>query len=365
MNVKSSVQVLNDLTYSLTHPQKRIWYMEKIFPGTSLANIGGPVRIKGAVNNQWLEQAIHTFIGQNEGLRLQLGELDGEASQMVKAYDGLPLDFKDFSKEVNPEAAFWSWVHREASKPFQLLNAKLYYFALFRISDEDNGYFVKCHHILSDGWSNQLLTSQIAQFYTKLANGEVLDKEAKAPSYLQYVGEGDQYFSSSRFSKSKQFWNDKFKVLPEGLIQSSVNSTEGKRYLMQPGTEISLRIQAVANELGISLNTFFVLAYLIYMYKTTQQSDLVVGTPVLNRSGKREKSMYGMFTSTMPFRFELDANATVNATLKLVQKGLMECYFHQRYPYDLLSQDLELKKRGTINCFRRVSIITIRNFSRR
>lgn len=33
------------ILYSLTHPQKRIWYIEKIYPGTSLYNIGDPIKL--------------------------------------------------------------------------------------------------------------------------------------------------------------------------------------------------------------------------------------------------------------------------------------------------------------------------------
>ncbi|WP_195576560.1 non-ribosomal peptide synthetase [Paenibacillus sp. 1001270B_150601_E10] len=346
MSVTTSVQVLSDVTYPLTHPQKRIWYMEQIFPGTSIANIGGPVRIKGEVDFALLEQAIHAFIRRHEGLRIQLVDRDGDALQRVKDEEEQPLDFFDFSREPDPEASFWSWVDSEARKPIPLVNTKLYYFAMFRLSNEDNGYLVKIHHIISDGWSNQLTTSQIAELYAQLLNGETIAAAPEPPSYVEYVQASDRYLTSPRFSKSKQFWHDKFKTIPEGVTQATISSTEGRRYTLQLDPERSQRIQSWTNEAGISLNTFFVLAYLIYTYKATQQRDLVVGTPVLNRSGKKEKSMYGMFTSTMPFRFALDPESSIEETLSSVQKGLMECYFHQRYPYDLLAQELELKKKG-------------------
>ncbi|WP_373000593.1 hypothetical protein [Lutispora sp.] len=33
--------------YPLTHPQKAIWYTEKLHPGTSIGNIAGTLRFKG------------------------------------------------------------------------------------------------------------------------------------------------------------------------------------------------------------------------------------------------------------------------------------------------------------------------------
>lgn len=346
MSVMTSVQALNDVTYPLIHAQKRIWYMEQIFPATSIANIGGPVRIKGVIDFRLLERAIHAFIHRHAGLRIEITEVDGEVVQKVRDYEEQPLYFVDFSAESEPEEAFYSWVDSEARKPIPFVNSRLFYFAMFRISDEDNGYLVKSHHIISDGWSNQLTTSQIAEFYTKLLYGESIHASPEPPSYFEYVQQAEAYTASPRFSKSRQYWHDKFKTIPEGVTQASISSTEGRRYTIQLGASLSNRIQSWADEAGISLNTFFVLAYLIYMYKTTQQRDLVVGTPVLNRSGKKEKSMYGMFTSTMPFRYELDTESTVQDAFRSVQKGLMESYFHQRYPYDLLAQELELKRKG-------------------
>lgn len=346
MSVMTSVQALDDVTYPLIHAQKRIWYMEQIFPGTSLANIGGPVRIKGVIDFGLLEQAIHAFIQLHEGLRIQLTECDGEMVQRVIPFEKITLPYFDFSNEPEPEAAFWSWVHSEARKPIPLVNSKLYYFAMFRLSDEDNGYLVKSHHMISDGWSNQLTTSQIANFYTQLLDGKSIDMSFEPPSYLEYVNQAQTYTTSPRFLKSKQYWHDKFQTIPESVIQAAIRNTEGRRYTVQLDTALSHQIQSCAEKSGASLNTFFVLAYFIYTYKTTQQRDQVVGTPVLNRSGKKEKSIYGMFTSTMPFRYELNAEETVQDAIQSVQKGLMECYFHQRYPYDLLAQELELKRKG-------------------
>jgi non-ribosomal peptide synthetase component F len=56
--------------------------------------------------------------------------------------------------------------------------------------------------------------------------------------------------------------------------------------------------------------------------------------------------MFGMFTSTMPFRFVIESDCTVSETLTRVNDELMNCYFNQKYPYDLLIQDLELKKKA-------------------
>ncbi|MFF2888656.1 amino acid adenylation domain-containing protein [Paenibacillus sp. NPDC057967] len=331
----------------LSHPQKRIWYLEKIFPDTSLSNIGGPVRIKGQVNFQWLEKAIGHFVASHDGIRLQLEESDGEARQYVAEYTHRPLELFDFSLEPDPEAAFWDWINQEAAAPFKLTHSPLYCFALFRISADDCGYLFKCHHIICDGWSTQIMTSQIANHYTSLAQGGMASEGTEQlPSYLHYLNDEQAYLQSERFERNKLYWSRKFSALPEGLAATDSFQTEGRRTTIELDRQLSLRIRAVADQAGVSLNTFFILVYFTYRYKRTHQNDLVVGTPVLNRSGKREKAMFGMFTSTMPFRFLLNPETSVAESLVQLQRELIDNYFHQRYPYDLLVRDLDLKKKG-------------------
>lgn len=336
--------------YSLTHPQKRIWYIEKIYPGTSLYNIGGPIRIKGAIDFSILEESINVLIKSNEGLRLRFVEEKGEVKQYVSNYERVKLDFIDFSIYESPEEEFNKWVEKEARTPFVIESERLFKFALFKISDNDKGYFAKFHHIISDGWSINIMTEQICNTYMKLLNGEEIFNNTEQ-SYIEYISNEKKYLSSDRYFKNKSFWNEKYKDLPDAFLNRSSDFIEGKRKTFELESELSSKIKKFAADNKCSLNTFFITLYLIYLYKTTLQEDIVIGTPVLNRSGKKEKSMFGMFTSTMPFRFAIDDNISVLDTMIKINEQLMECYFNQKYPYNLLVQDLELKKKNYDNLF--------------
>lgn len=338
------------ILYPLTHPQKRIWYIEKIYPGTSLYNIGGTVRIKGTIDFSILEEAINALIKNNEGLRLRFVEENTKVEQYVSCYEKIKLDLIDFTKLENPEKEFTKWVKKEAKKPFLMEDERLFYFALFRISDYDNGYLVKFHHIISDGWAVNIMTEHISDAYMKLFNGkEILD--SMNDSYIEYISNEERYLLSDRFLKNKSFWDEKFKILPNAFLNKSSDTIEGKRKTFELDSEISSKIKGFVTDNKYSLNTLFIMLYLLYLYKTTQQEDIVIGIPVYNRSGKKEKSMVGMFTSTMPFRFTVDDNLNVMDTMVKINKQLKECYFNQKYPYDLLVQDLELKKKGYDNLF--------------
>lgn len=60
--------------------------------GTSLYNIGGPIRIKGAIDFSKLEEAINILIQNNEGLRLRFIKESGEMEQFASNYESVKLD---------------------------------------------------------------------------------------------------------------------------------------------------------------------------------------------------------------------------------------------------------------------------------
>ena len=192
--------------FPLTHPQKRIWVTEKIYPNTSLHNIGGTVRVKGNVDFGILEQSINILIMKNEALRIRIIEINVEAYQYVSEYTPKKLELFDFSSYQNPEKEFEGWVEREARKPIQLDAEELFYFAMFKVNRNLNGYFFKFHHIISDGWSYNIMTEQICDVYSRLSKGQAVNQDVEV-SYLEYIDIEQKYLESQRFNRNKEFWN--------------------------------------------------------------------------------------------------------------------------------------------------------------
>lgn len=326
--------------FRLTHPQQRIWIEEQINPDSSMFNIGGTVRIYGAVNLRLLEQAVLIFIRTNHGMRLKIVDMEGAAKQYIGEFDVSRLDYKDFRSCPDPVSAFQTWVNTEAAKPFRLTEEWLFYFAMFRIDEQDSGYFIKLHHIIADGWSIRILTDQICSIYKQLLYGEEINEQEIENTYIDYVELEQQYLNSERFLKNKRFWNERFAAPSEVLPIGSKGELRGMRKSYTLTRSEAERIQAGIRQLGSTFNAFISAAFVLYWHKITCQHDIVIGTPVLNRSGK-EKRIFGMFTSTMPVRVAIDVNCTGGEFVANVSKELKTCYFHQKYPYDLLIQDLE------------------------
>ncbi|MEO2255346.1 amino acid adenylation domain-containing protein [Paenibacillus amylolyticus] len=342
-------------TFSLTHAQKRVWMMEQHYPDTSINNVTLYFVFKGEANLEWIETAIHYNLSNHAGFGLRFSrKQDGDPYQYYVPHRISPLPLMDFSNLDSPHEEFKVWTEKQATIPFQLENGPLYYVSLFKISDNECGYIIKAHHIIVDGWSGYVWHEDTLDIYEKLAKGEKYPV-GRSSNFLDFADNEKKYLASNRYIKDKKFWLQQYQDFesPTTMPTSKFMTSEsiGRRKSLHLNKELSDGIRERLHENRISINAWFVSLMLAYLYRTTGENDLVIGTPVSNRSGSKEKSTLGMFVSTMPLRVQIDAMQSFDSFSKDVQRELISCYFHQKYPYDDLVKELELRKKGIDQLF--------------
>ncbi|MEC0090191.1 non-ribosomal peptide synthetase [Paenibacillus macquariensis] len=336
--------------YNLTHAQKRIWYNEKLHDEATMYNLFGTVRIRTDIHYASLMESIHIFIERNDGVRIRIDENNGKPEQYFHPYNRKAIDFFDFSEYEDPYRKFEEWVDEERKKPFTFSNADLFYFAMFKLSSGEGGYIGKFHHIIADGWSLQLVGEQIASVYTSLMNGEPIIRDGNY-TYKDYIIQENNYLQSKRFLKNKEFWNRTFATLPNNMESNKNNRLESSRVSFKVDERTSNEIKRFVKSGDMTVNSLFVSALLVYLWFTTGETEQIIGMPVMNRTGKKDKNTFGMFTSTMPFRSEMNDTDQIQHFIQRVHSDLAKCYYHQRYPYDLLVNDLRLSHLGRDSLF--------------
>ncbi|MCD1259240.1 hypothetical protein B5M42_010365 [Paenibacillus athensensis] len=328
--------------YPLSHPQKRVWYTEKIFPDTSLFNIGGTVRIYEHWDAELLKQAIQLFIRRHDAIRIQYAEQQSDVHQYV-VDDVAEIEVKSFPSETT----FQQWAEKAFRTPFQLADQPLYQFTVFQV-EQSCGYLVRYHHSICDGWSIQLMIDQIYDLYRNLAAGEAIAHEA-GPSYLKILRKEKQYFESDRLETDKAFWSEYLKHPPIAFLKQELHDLSGDRKRFYLDEARSQALKACSQDMKVSLNTMFTAFMSVYLFKLSGFDDILLNVPVLGRSGQVEKATFGMSTSSMLFRSQLQMEQSLMDVIKQTNERLRQCMKHQRYPYDLLIKDLGLHQSAHTN----------------
>ncbi len=328
--------------YPLTSPQLSIWYTEKMYPGTSISNVAGSLRIKDKLDFDLLGKAINLFIKNNEGIRLRICLDDyGNPLQYVSDYDYKEIELKDFSHCDDPTKAMYEWDGREILTPLKMLNCDLYHFAMLKLSDTEGGFFVNTHHIISDAWSMSIIGSSVIRyyFYLKNSNTDAIN-QAIMPSYLSFVENEQLYKESNRFLKDKIFWEEKFNLPPEATVlkprTTNIKSTQSKRKTYVAPKKFTHLLRTYCSDNKLSPYPLFLSALAMYINRVSAKENMIIGTPILNRLNQAEKNTLGMFISTIPLGINVKSEDSFSSLTQEISELCSSSYRHQRYPYDAI-----------------------------
>ncbi|MSO00263.1 lichenysin non-ribosomal peptide synthetase LicA [Bacillus paralicheniformis] len=331
--------------YPLTHAQRRIWYTEKFYPGTSVSNLSGFGKLKSVsgIDSGLLTEAIRQFVRTNETMRFRL-MLEGgdEPKQYIAEDEPFQIEYFDAS-EIGGADGVLKWGQAEARRPLPLYESPLFKFAVVRISEEESWFFAKVHHIISDGISMTILGNRITGIYLKLAKGET-GLEPVQSSFTEHIQSELEYENSKRFQKDKAYWNAQYEVIPEPVSLKASDTyqiqLDAARFSKEISPALYKKIQTYCKEHNISVLSLFLSILHIYMHRVTGQKDVVLGTFMGNRTNAKEKQMLGMFVSTIPMKASIDVHQDFSAFVQERMKDQLKIIRHQKYPYNLLINDL-------------------------
>lgn len=330
--------------YPLTHPQKRIWYIEKTFPETAVANIAATVRIKEKVDYEALEQALNYVVRINDAMRTRIIESGSEPMQFFAPYEKFTTEFIDFSEESLEK--LYEWDTKSSGTPIPFIDSPLFYFVRFKLSESEGGFFSKIHHFITDAWTEMLLCSQIMTAYRAFCEGKVPD--ISAFSYIDYIGREQRYLNSEKYLADQHYWLGQFDPLPEPVTlqtkKPSKKTLAARRKSFILSKDDADNIRSFCAEQNITVFTFLMTMLTVYINRITSSNDIVIGTPVLNRLNAKEKQMTGMFISTVPLCFRIDENTRYVEYARNINSSWLSILRHQQYPYDMLQR--AIRKQG-------------------
>ncbi|MDW7678239.1 MAG: amino acid adenylation domain-containing protein [Bacillota bacterium] len=342
----------NIVEYPLTYPQKSIWYLEKLYPGTGIGNIAATLKVHERLDYNLMNRSVNLLLTRNESFWIHFREDNGTPVQCFsdpQVYHIDEFDFRGIDREK-----LYAWDQQQAPIPFILDGNELFYFALIHIDENTSGLFTRIHHSIADAWSLTQIGSEILLYYRALKNDEPLP-EAKNPSYREFIENEQLYLNSKRFLKDKTFWAEQFDHIPEPTTLKPRTSKKislkanRKTYLLPE--KLVNKIKDHCKENHTSIFSLFFAALSIYLNRVKACEDITIGTPVLNRTSAMEKQTIGMFISTVPLRIKMDGNLNFVAFSKLVDQTWFAALKHQKYPYDCLMRDVRDRAEGVERLF--------------
>ncbi|MBB2940598.1 nonribosomal peptide synthetase DhbF [Actinoplanes lutulentus] len=325
--------------------QRGIWYAQQLDPENTIFNAGEYGEILGQIDVVAFVTALRQAIDEAQALHARFVSHDGGVWQDLSRRADWKLHRIDVTEEKDPRGAAEHWMWADMRRPVDLAAGPLFTQALFTAGPDRYFWYARCHHIAVDGFSSPIVFARTVALYNAARTGAAPEIGPLAPVETLIDNER-AYRNSPAFDDDRRYWAARF---PSGVspVSWSDVSAPGKprwfrRHREPVAPERAKQLRAAARRLRTTLSVTMIAATAAYTHRLTGAGEIVLGVPVLGRSGSAELGVPAMKANILPIRIEVRPQMTTAELVREVSGTVRQALRHQRYRYEDISRDLRL-----------------------
>ena len=344
------VQARDGRPFPLSFAQQRLWFLDRLEPGSPWYNMAIPLRLTGRLNAAALAAALDEIERRHEVLRTTFAQAgDGSAVQAVGPPAGLPLQRVDLDglPPAVREAEVLRLLSAEARRPFDLARGPLLRAVLGAMEEAEHAFLLCMHHIVSDGWSLGVLVKEIAALYEAFSHGLPSPLAALPVQYADFAVWQRKLLSGPALADLLAYWKLQLAGMPPLLElpadrpRPAVQTFRGATLPFAVPAGTTARVQALSSREGATPFMTLLAVFLALLQRHTGQSDLAVGSPIANRGRAELEGLIGFFVNTLVLRGDLAGDPGFRELLARVKSLAAGAYVHQDLPFEKLVEELE------------------------
>ncbi len=329
--------------------QQRFWFVDQYNPGTTAYCLPILLRVAGNLNPNVLERVLNEIVRRHEILRTTFSLSQWELVQVISPSARLTLPLVDLSYIPEPEreARAFDQAREESRRAFDLRQGPLFRAHLWRLSDRDHLFLLDMHHIVADGWSFSVLLHELAVLYDAFEKGRDSPLPDLSIQYADFAQWQRDRTQEEGQDGDLSFWKAELAGAPPMLDLRS-DHPRPSRQTFSGAYETELlpaglthRIKALSRREGFTPFMTLLAAFFAVLYRYTGQTDMVVGSPIANRSRFELEPLIGLFMNTLVLRADLSGNPTFRELLARVGRVCVGAYSHQDMPFEKLVEELK------------------------
>ncbi len=332
----------------LSFAQQRLWLLDRIEPGSVAYNVPSVIRIRGALDVRVLESALSKVFNHHEGLRAIFAEdAQGPFQKILPVQDWkLPLTNIDDDGLTKQDVELKRLAAIELMTPFNLAQGPLFRTRLFRLNDREHVFAVVIHHIVTDGWSMNLLIRDLATAYVQMsAHGDVYFEPA-ALQYADFAAWQRERLTDAVLQNMLGYWKTTLADvpalnLPTDFKRPPVQTYNGASVRFSIPAHARAQLSALAQAENASLFMGLLSAFAVVLQRYSGQNDFCIGTPVAGRDRSELENMVGFFVNTLAVRTQPEPQASFRALLQQVKARVLDGFAHQEVPFEQIVEAVD------------------------
>ncbi|MEW5931654.1 MAG: amino acid adenylation domain-containing protein, partial [Gemmatimonadota bacterium] len=330
--------------------QQRLWLVDRIEPDSAAYNMPFPLRLRGELDAAALRASLDALVRRHETLRTTFSERDGAPVQAVHPPAPVPLPTVDLLGVQDAEQEALRLAAEEALRPFDLERGPLLRTSLVRLGDEDHVLCFTLHHVVSDGWSMDVLTREVSALYAAFARGEAPRLPELPVQYADFAAWQRAWLSGDVLEARLAYWHERLAgappllEIPTDRPRAVGQSSRAGRHAFSLSAETSQRLRELARREGATLFMTVLAGWQALLARYAAQEDVVVGTPIAGRNRQETEGLIGFFVNMLALRADLSGDPTWGELLGRVRETALGAYDHQELPFERLVDELSVER---------------------
>ncbi|HET6314002.1 MAG TPA: amino acid adenylation domain-containing protein, partial [Chloroflexia bacterium] len=357
------VQHTGDLPLSFA--QQRLWFLDQWMPASAAYNIPVVMRLNGPLHEDALKASINAIVGRHEALRTSFTVVGDRPAQVIAPTLDVPVPLADLSglpgeaRQVEAQRR----VKEEAQRPFDLARGPLLRANLLRLGEREHLLVLVMHHIVSDGWSMSVLTEELAELYRAFAAGEEPSLPELPVQYADYALWQRGWLQGDALQAQLDYWKGQLAGAPSAIElptdrpRSPMLSYRGAREVQLLPNDLASDLKAFSQREGVTFYMTLLAAFGALLHRYTRQIDILVGSPIANRTRPEIEGLIGFFVNTLVLRTDLSGDPSFRELLHRVREVALGAYAHQDLPFDRLVEELHPERNQGIHPIFQVAFV--------
>ena len=338
----------------LSFAQERLWFLDRLEPGSAAYNIPAAVCLRGPLEISRLTAALGAIVARHEALRTVFREAEGKPEQVVRpasAEWALPLVDLSALEPRSRQARAAELAREEASRTFDLAAGPLVRATLLRRDAAEHHLLLTFHHIVADGWSLGVFVDELANLLLRLSS----DFETRGPKlaplpvqYRDFAVWQRSWLTEEVMAGQLEWWREQLEGIPPLELpldrpRGPVPGGRGRRVALHLEPELTAGVRRLARDQGATAFMVLLSALGALLTRVSGQRRWSVGTPIANRGRKELEGLIGFFVNTLVLPADLDRlpRSTFAALLEQVREHTLGAYAHQDLPFEKLVEALQ------------------------
>lgn len=322
----------------LTFPQRELWEAAPLPPEDTANHICCFIEVRGLLTERDCRAAVQRVVDRQEVLRLSFLPGKERRLQLIRKEAAVNFTMRDVAAADGAPERIEELAAEIFRQPFDLVQGPLYRVVDLRRAADDHVLVFAIHHAIADGWTLGVFVQELFAAYLQ----EIMKTDEGAPplplSYTAWGAAERAHWQPAALAERLAFWKTNL-AGTRRLWTAPITPGPAKRWVTKIPPAVADHARALARRTGGTLYGVLLGAFQIAFAEWSGTEDIVVGTPVANRTRQNVRETMGYYSSIAPLRGQVDRTRTAGDHLRVAQQSTIDA-FAQAVPFVELAHAL-------------------------